>query len=83
MITEFRELLDNVAERVGWKKGEIRSKMFRHTYVAARLQMLAGGQPPVHGSQEARSRRDVDRTARLHPRWLGAPPELVEYPAFS
>lgn len=45
MITDFRKALDAVATRVGWKTGEIRSKMFRHTYCAARLQTLDRGAP--------------------------------------
>jgi integrase len=45
MATDFRKLLDAVAERAGWKAGEIRSKMFRHTYCAARLQTLDQGAP--------------------------------------
>ena len=43
MVTDFRKLLDAVAERAGWKAGEIRGKMFRHTYCAARLQTLDNG----------------------------------------
>ena len=31
--------------RAGWKPGEIRSKMFRHTYCATRLQTLDDGAP--------------------------------------
>jgi integrase len=31
--------------RAGWNAGEIRSKMFRHTYCAARLQTLDQGAP--------------------------------------
>ena len=34
-----------MAESVGWAKGKIRSKMFRHTYSAARLQTLDHGAP--------------------------------------
>jgi len=34
-----------VAKRAGWDAGAIRSKMFRHTYCAARLQTLDGGAP--------------------------------------
>jgi len=34
MLTDFRKLLDAIAMRAGWKEGEIRSKMFRHTYCA-------------------------------------------------
>jgi integrase len=45
MITDFRKLLDRVAQRAGWAVGEIRSKRFRHTYCAARLQTLDGDAP--------------------------------------
>jgi len=45
MLTDFRKLLDAVAVRAGWKAGEIRSKMFRHTYCAARLQTVDQGAP--------------------------------------
>jgi hypothetical protein len=45
MLTDFRKLLDAVAARAGWDAGTIRSKMFRHTYCAARLQTLDGGAP--------------------------------------
>lgn len=41
----MRKLLDRVGMRAGWQKGESRSKMFRHTYCAARLQTLDGGAP--------------------------------------
>jgi integrase len=45
MLTDFRKLLDAVAMRAGWKEEDIRSKMFRHTYCATRLQTLDGGAP--------------------------------------
>ncbi len=45
MVTDFRKLLDAIAARAGWRAGEIRSKMFRHTYCAARLQTLDQGAP--------------------------------------
>lgn len=45
MVTDFRKALDVVAERAGWKAGEVRSKAFRHTYCAARLQTLDNGAP--------------------------------------
>lgn len=45
MVTDFNKLLDCVAKRAGWKGGEIRSKRFRHTYAAARLQTLDQGAP--------------------------------------
>ncbi len=40
-----RKLFDAVAIRAGRKPGEIRSKMFRHTYCAARLQTVDQGAP--------------------------------------
>jgi integrase len=61
MLTDWRGTLDRVAERAGWKRGEIRSKMFRHSYCSARLQTLDGGAPVSpftvsrelgHGSQK-------------------------------
>src|SRR5205807_7528856 len=45
MLTDFRKLLDTVAVRAGWQPGEIRSRMFRHTYCAARLQTVDQGAP--------------------------------------
>ena len=38
MATDFRKQLDAIVVRAGWEKGEITSKMFRHTYCSARLQ---------------------------------------------
>ena len=40
-IRDFRKALDGVAARCGFKKGEIRSKMFRHTYTSQRLQTFS------------------------------------------
>ncbi len=45
VLTDLRKLIDAVATRAGWKAAEITSKMFRHTYCAARLQTLDGGSP--------------------------------------
>lgn len=45
MLTDWRKLLDAIAERGGWKPGEIRSKRFPKTYATARLQTLDRGQP--------------------------------------
>jgi hypothetical protein len=45
MLTDWRKLLDAIAERGGWKPGEIRSKQFRHDYITARLQTLDRGAP--------------------------------------
>ena len=45
MFMDINAALDQIAERAGWKAGEIRTKMFRHTYCAARLQTLDHGAP--------------------------------------
>ncbi len=38
MVVDIWKQLDAIAKRVGWVEGEIRSKVFRHTYTSARLQ---------------------------------------------
>jgi integrase len=43
MRRDIRGLLDRLGERTGWKPGEMRAKMFRYTYCAARLQTLDHG----------------------------------------
>jgi integrase len=46
MITDIRKVLDAIAVRTErWTAGEIRTKSFRHTYTAARLQTLDNGAP--------------------------------------
>ena len=45
MLADWRKTLNRMAERAGWKRGEVRSKAFRHTYCAARLQTVEGGAP--------------------------------------
>ena len=45
MLTDSRKLLDHLGGRGGWKKGEIRTRMFRTTYCSARLQTLDGDRP--------------------------------------
>ena len=45
MLTDVHKQLDAIAARAGWTAGEIRSKMLRHTYAAARLQTLDAGAP--------------------------------------
>lgn len=44
-VCDVRKIIDAVATRAGWKPGEITSKVFRHTYCAARLQTLDNGAP--------------------------------------
>lgn len=45
MIQDLHRLLDRVVKRAGLGTGEVRSKAFRHTYCAARLQTLDPGAP--------------------------------------
>jgi integrase len=45
MITDSRKMLDAIGARAGWKPGEIRWKVFRHSYCSARLQTLDAGHP--------------------------------------
>ena len=45
MITDIRKQMDGIAGTAGWQPGEIRTKIFRHTYCAARLQTLDQGFP--------------------------------------
>jgi hypothetical protein len=42
---DVRGLLDRIASRGGLPEGSLRTKMFRHTYCAARLQTLDRGAP--------------------------------------
>jgi integrase len=44
-LQDIHRLLDRVAKRAGLGAGELRSKAFRHTYCAARLQSLDRGAP--------------------------------------
>jgi hypothetical protein len=44
-IRDVRGLLDRIAARAGVLAGDLRTKMFRHTYCAARLQTLDRGAP--------------------------------------
>ncbi len=44
-IQDVRGLLDRIAGRAGLARGDLRTKMFRHTYCAARLQTLDRGAP--------------------------------------
>ena len=45
MLTDTRKVLDGIAKLAGWPRGSVRSKIFRHTYCAARLQTLDRGAP--------------------------------------
>jgi len=45
MVTDCRKAIDAIAGGAGWKAGDVRTKAFRHTYCAARLQTLDRGAP--------------------------------------
>ena len=45
MIWDMRKALDAIARSAAWEAGEIRTRMFRHTYCATRLQTLDRGAP--------------------------------------
>ncbi len=61
MLVDVRKLVDRIAIRAGWKDGELTTRVFRHTWTAARLQTLDRGAPVSlytvarelgHGSEE-------------------------------
>jgi hypothetical protein len=61
MLVDVRKLVDRIAVRAGWKAGELTTRVFRHTWTAARLQTLDRGAPVSvytvarelgHGSEE-------------------------------
>ena len=45
MIWDLRKALDAIGRSAGWETGEIRTRIFRHTYCATRLQTLDRGAP--------------------------------------
>jgi integrase len=45
MIRDTRKLLDALAARSGFERGQVRTRIFRHTYCAARLQTVDRGAP--------------------------------------
>jgi integrase len=82
LITDIRKALGTLAERAGLDGPELRTKAFRHTYCAARLQTLDRGAPVSpwtvvkemgHGGREL-----VDRVYG-HLGMIGDRTEVVEY----
>lgn len=45
MVQNIQKVVNAVAKRAGWKNGEITPKMFRHTYISARVQTTVNGAP--------------------------------------
>ena len=76
MVVDFDKQLDAIAERAGWKPGEVRSKMFRHTYCQRALAdpRRWGSRKPVHRRPRARPRRTLAGGPRLWTPRTGAAP---------
>jgi integrase len=82
MLTDWRKTLDRVAVRAGWRAGEIRTKAFRHTYCAARLQTLDAGAPvsPFTVSRElGHGSRSMVEEVYSHLGTIRHRTEVVEY----
>lgn len=45
MLTDLRKSLDAVGKLAGFAEGRIRTRLFRHSYTATRIQTLDGGAP--------------------------------------
>jgi hypothetical protein len=45
MLNNVSRALDAIAERAGWKAGEVRTKAFPYAYASARVQTLDRGHP--------------------------------------
>lgn len=54
MIHDLRKTLDNIAPRAGYREGELRTRLFRHTYCAARLQTFDGYRKVTTGEEKPR-----------------------------
>lgn len=84
MIQDIRKTLDALAARCGWQAGEIRTKMFRHTYCAARLQTTDRGAPVALYTVAKEMGHGGDRMVRRVYAHLGEHrhrAEVVEYRA--
>ncbi|MEZ0334927.1 MAG: tyrosine-type recombinase/integrase, partial [Gemmatimonadales bacterium] len=81
-LRETRRLLDRIAQRIRWKAGEIRHRIFRHSFCAARFMTLDRGAPVSlytvsremgHGSE------DLVRRVYSHLGTVRHRSEVVEY----
>ena len=82
MVRDVRKLLDAVGERAGFEHGSIRTKIFRHTYCAARLQTLDRGVPvaPYTAARElGHSGTAMVERVYAHLGQMRHRPELVEF----
>lgn len=82
MVTGLDKGLDHIAVRAGWKAREIRSRIFRNTYAAARLATLDNGAPvsPFHCAREL-GHADLEMTQAIygHSRAVRHRSEVVEF----
>ena len=83
MLTDVGKLLDRLATRAGWTRGEIRTLLFRHTYCAARLQALDAGAPvSIYTVARELGHQSDEMVKRIYAH-LGATrhrSDVVEYP---
>lgn len=84
MITDMRKSLDAIGKAAGFEEGRIRTRLFRHTYTATRLQTTDNGAPvsPYTVSKELghASTRMVERVY-AHLGNVRVRSEVVEYRA--
>ena len=83
-LTDVRKALDHIAERAGFKKGEIRLHGLRHTYTAARIQTCDRARPvslyTVARELGHRSTEMIEaRYGHLHDRAEEGGAEVVEF----
>lgn len=82
ILTDTRRALDALGERAGWQPGELRTKMFRHSYCAARLQTLDRGFPVANrtvADELGHGGEDLVRKVYGHLGQIRHRSEFVEY----
>ncbi len=82
-MTDYRKLLGRIADILGWKDRLIRTKMFRHTYCAARLQTLDHGYPVAEftvAQEMGHGGPQLVRTVYGHLGRVRHRSDVVEYP---
>jgi integrase len=81
-FVEIRKVLDRVAKRGGWQRGEFYTRALRHSYCAARLQTLDHGAPvtPYTVSREmGHGSLDMVERVYAHLGTIRHRSEVVEY----
>ncbi|MEO6056549.1 MAG: tyrosine-type recombinase/integrase [Gemmatimonadales bacterium] len=83
MLTDFRKLMGRISVRAGWKPAGITSRIFRHTYCAARLQTVDRGAPVSEwtvGRELGHGGHALVRRVYGHLGTVRHRTEVVEYP---